>query len=184
MCLQPILEGQGVFLKKINQFVEPQPGFNIIATANTKGKGSEDGRFIGTNILNEAFLERFPVTFEQEYPTKKIEMKILNNVLDVYGIKDESFADKLTSWAEVIRKTFDDGGVNELIATRRLVHIVNAFAIFKNKLKAVQLCCNRFDDDTKNSFLDLYTKIDAGVSIEELNQESSDSEVDEFNEQI
>ena len=111
-------------------------------------------------------------------------MKILNNVLDVYGIKDESFADKLTSWAEVIRKTFDDGGVNELIATRRLVHIVNAFAIFKNKLKAVQLCCNRFDDDTKNSFLDLYTKIDAGVSIEELNQESSDSEVDEFNEQI
>ena len=184
MCLQPILEGQGVFLKKINQFVESQPGFNIIATANTKGKGSEDGRFIGTNILNEAFLERFPVTFEQEYPTKKIEMKILNNVLDVYGIKDESFADKLTSWAEVIRKTFDDGGVNELIATRRLVHIVNAFAIFKNKLKAVQLCCNRFDDDTKNSFLDLYTKIDAGVSIEELNQESSDSEVDEFNEQI
>ena len=184
MCLQPILEGQGVFLKKINQFVEPQPGFNIIATANTKGKGSEDGRFIGTNILNEAFLERFPVTFEQEYPTKKIEMKILNNVLSFYKLKDENFADKLTSWAEVIRKTFDDGGVNELIATRRLVHIVNAFAIFKNKLKAVQLCCNRFDDDTKNSFLDLYTKIDAGVSIEELNQESSDSEVDEFNEQI
>jgi hypothetical protein len=184
MCLQPYSSLSLVFLKKINQFVEPQPGFNIIATANTKGKGSEDGRFIGTNILNEAFLERFPVTFEQEYPTKKIEMKILNNVLDVYGIKDESFADKLTSWAEVIRKTFDDGGVNELIATRRLVHIVNAFAIFKNKLKAVQLCCNRFDDDTKNSFLDLYTKIDAGVSIEELNQESSDSEVDEFNEQI
>ena len=184
MCLQPVLEGNGIFLKKIGQFIEPKDGFNIIATANTKGKGSEDGRFIGTNILNEAFLERFPVTFEQEYPTKKIEMKILNNVLDVYGIKDESFADKLTSWAEVIRKTFDDGGVNELIATRRLVHIVNAFAIFKNKLKAVQLCCNRFDDDTKNSFLDLYTKIDAGVSIEELNQESSDSEVDEFNEQI
>ena len=184
MCLQPILEGQGVFLKKINQFVEPQPGFNIIATANTKGKGSEDGRFIGTNILNEAFLERFPVTFEQEYPTKKIEMKILNNVLSVYNIEDYNFADKLTTWAEVIRKTFNDGGVNEVIATRRLVHIVNAFAIFKNKLKAVQLCCNRFDDDTKNSFLDLYTKIDAGVSIEELNQESSDSEVDEFNEQI
>jgi hypothetical protein len=176
MCLQPILEGQGVFLKKINQFVEPQPGFNIVATANTKGKGSEDGRFIGTNILNEAFLERFPVTFEQEYPTKKIEMKILNNVLSVYKLKDENFADKLTSWAEVIRKTFNDGGVNEVIATRRLVHIVNAFAIFKNKLKAVQLCCNRFDDDTKNSFLDLYTKIDAGVSIEELNQESNDSE--------
>ena len=176
MCLQPILEGQGVFLKKINQFVEPQTGFNIVATANTKGKGSEDGRFIGTNILNEAFLERFPVTFEQEYPTKKIEMKILNNVLSVYKLKDENFADKLTSWAEVIRKTFNDGGVNEVIATRRLVHIVNAFAIFKNKLKAVQLCCNRFDDDTKNSFLDLYTKIDAGVSIEELNQESNDSE--------
>ena len=176
MCLQPILEGQGVFLKKINQFVEPQPGFNIVATANTKGKGSEDGRFIGTNILNEAFLERFPVTFEQEYPTKKIEMKILNNVLSVYNIEDYNFADKLTTWAEVIRKTFNDGGVNEVIATRRLVHIVNAFAIFKNKLKAVQLCCNRFDDDTKNSFLDLYTKVDAGVSIEELSQESNDSE--------
>jgi MoxR-like ATPase len=170
MCLQPILEGNGVFLKKIGKFVEPSDGFNIVATANTKGKGSDDGRFIGTNILNEAFLERFPVTFEQEYPSMKIEQKILNNVMDMFSLKDEKFTENLVKWADVIRKTFYDGGVDEIIATRRLVHIVNAYVIFKNKLKAVQVCVNRFDDDTKNSFLDLYTKVDAGVSIEELNQ--------------
>ena len=177
MCLQPILEGQGVFLKKINQFVEPQPGFNIIATANTKGKGSDDGRFIGTNILNEAFLERFPVTFEQEYPSAKIEQKILDNVMSHYSLKDTQFTANLVKWADVIRRTFYDGGIDEIIATRRLVHIINAFAIFKNKLKAVEVCINRFDTDTKNSFLDLYTKVDSGVSIEELNQgPSNDSE--------
>ena len=174
MCLQPILEGNGVFLKKIGQFVEPKDGFNIIATANTKGKGSDDGRFIGTNILNEAFLERFPVTFEQEYPSAKIEQKILDNVMSHYSLKDSQFTGNLVKWADVIRRTFYDGGVDEIIATRRLVHIINAFAIFKNKLKAVEVCINRFDTDTKNSFLDLYTKVDSGVSIEELNQGPSD----------
>jgi len=178
MCLQPILEGNGVFLKKIGKFVEPTNGFNIVATANTKGKGSDDGRFIGANILNEAFLERFPVTFEQEYPSMKIENKILNNVMDMFSLKDDKFTENLVKWADVIRKTFYDGGVDEIIATRRLVHIINAYAIFKNKLKAVQVCVNRFDDDTKNSFLDLYTKVDAGVNIEDLNPgDTNDDEV-------
>ena len=177
MCLQPVLEGNGIFLKKIGQFIEPKDGFNIIATANTKGKGSDDGRFIGTNILNEAFLERFPVTFEQEYPSAKIEQKILDNVMSHYSLKDNEFTGNLVKWADVIRRTFYDGGIDEIIATRRLVHIINAFAIFKNKLKAVEVCINRFDTDTKNSFLDLYTKVDSGVSIEELNQgPSNDSE--------
>ena len=177
MCLQPVLEGNGIFLKKIGQFVEPKDGFNIIATANTKGKGSDDGRFIGTNILNEAFLERFPVTFEQEYPAAKIEQKILDNVMSHYSLKDTEFTGNLVKWADVIRRTFYDGGIDEIIATRRLVHIINAYAIFKNKLKAVEVCINRFDTDTKNSFLDLYTKVDSGVSIEELNQgPSNDSE--------
>ncbi len=177
MCLQPVLEGNGIFLKKIGKFIEPANGFNVIATANTKGKGSDDGRFIGTNILNEAFLERFPVTFEQEYPAAKIEQKILDNVMSHYNLKDEKFTGNLVKWADVIRRTFYDGGIDEIIATRRLVHIINAFAIFKNKLKAVEVCINRFDNDTKNSFLDLYTKVDSGVSIEELNQgPSNDSE--------
>ena len=177
MCLQPVLEGNGIFLKKIGKFIEPKDGFNIIATANTKGKGSDDGRFIGTNILNEAFLERFPVTFEQEYPSAKIEQKILDNVMSHYNLKDSEYTGNLVKWADVIRRTFYDGGIDEIIATRRLVHIINAFAIFKNKLKAVEVCINRFDTDTKNSFLDLYTKVDSGVSIEELNQgPSNDSE--------
>ena len=177
MCLQPVLEGNGIFLKKIGQFIEPKDGFNIIATANTKGKGSDDGRFIGTNILNEAFLERFPVTFEQEYPSAKIEQKILDNVMSHYNLKDSEYTGNLVKWADVIRRTFYDGGIDEIIATRRLVHIINAYAIFKNKLKAVEVCINRFDNDTKNSFLDLYTKVDSGVSIEELNQgPSNDSE--------
>jgi len=183
MCLQPILEGNGIFLKKIGQFVEPKDGFQIFATANTKGKGSDDGRFIGTNILNEAFLERFPVTFEQAYPSAKIETKILDNVMSHYGLKDNQYTSNLVKWAEVIRKTFFDGGIDEIIATRRLVHIINAFAIFKNKLKAVEVCINRFDDDTKNSFLDLYTKIDSGVSIEELNQGSSNDSEELINDQ-
>ena len=177
MCLQPILEGNGVFLKKIGKFIEPADGFNIVATANTKGKGSEDGRFIGTNILNEAFLERFPVTFEQEYPPVKVEQKILDNVMSAYDLKDGKFTENLVKWADVIRKTFYDGGVDEIIATRRLVHIINAFAICKNKLKAVQVCVNRFDDDTKNSFLDLYSKVDAGVNIEDLSGDTNDNEV-------
>ena len=168
MCLQPILEGSGVFVKKINKFVKPKDGFNVIATANTKGQGSEDGKFIGTNVLNEAFLERFPITFEQSYPTAKIEKKILTNTLKAAGKTDDKFVDKLTTWADVIRKTYFDGGVDEIISTRRLVHITQAFAIFDNKMKAIQMCTNRFDDDTKNSFVELYTKVDAGANAESI----------------
>jgi len=166
MCLQPILEGNGVFLKKINRFVKPSKGFNVIATANTKGQGSDDGKFIGTNILNEAFLERFPITVEQAYPTNKIETKILLNVMAEKGLTATAeFATSLVTWADIIRKTYYEGGVDELISTRRLVHIVEAFSIFKNKMKAIEMCTNRFDLDTKTSFLDLYTKIDAGDDV-------------------
>jgi len=183
MCLQPILEGKGVFLKKINEYIEPAKGFNVIATANTKGKGSDDGRFIGTNVLNEAFLERFPITFEQSYPSIKIEENIVLKVFDGLGIKDKEFAQNLVKWADVIRKTFYDGGIDEIISTRRIVHIANAYAIFNNKMKAIQVCTNRFDEDTKNSFLDLYTKVDAGEDLSQLNQPeemvSNDSEENE-----
>ena len=168
MCLQPILEGNGVFLKKINKFVQPANGFNVIATANTKGQGSDDGKFIGTNVLNEAFLERFPITVEQSYPTNKIENKILDNVMSDKKLtrkQDEKFATDLVNWADIIRKTFYEGGVDEIISTRRLVHIVEAFSIFKNKMKAIEMCTNRFDLDTKTSFLDLYTKIDGGEDV-------------------
>jgi len=183
MCLQPILEGKGVFLKKINEYIEPAKGFNVIATANTKGKGSDDGRFIGTNVLNEAFLERFPITFEQSYPSIKIEENIVLKVFEGLGIKDKEFATNLVKWADVIRKTFYDGGIDEIISTRRIVHIANAYAIFNNKMKAIQVCTNRFDEDTKNSFLDLYTKVDAGEDLSQLNQPeemvSNDSEENE-----
>ena len=168
MCLQPILEGNGVFLKKINKFVKPADGFNVIATANTKGQGSDDGKFIGTNILNEAFLERFPITVEQSYPTNKIETKILNNVMTEKGLtknSDVDFAANLVTWADIIRKTYYEGGVDEIISTRRLVHIVEAFSIFKDKMKAIELCTNRFELDTKTSFLDLYTKVDGGEDV-------------------
>ena len=187
MCLQPILEGSGVFVKKINKFVKPKPGFNVIATANTKGQGSEDGKFIGTNILNEAFLERFPITFEQKYPGVSVEKKILNNTLKVAGKTDEQFTDKLVTWADVIRKTYFDGGVDEIISTRRLVHIVQAFAIFGNKMKAIEVCTNRFDDDTKNSFVELYSKVDAGASaddiLEQQRQADLNSQMDSNNDE-
>ena len=156
LCLQSILEGKGVFLKKIGKVVQPAAGFNVIATANTKGKGSDDGRFIGTNVLNEAFLERFPVTFEQEYPTAAIETKILNKLC-----ADENFCKRLADWADIIRKTFYDGGIEEIISTRRLVHIIKAYNIFGDKAKAIQVCVNRFDDETKQAFLELYDKVDA-----------------------
>ena len=166
LCLQSVLEGSGVFLKKIGKFVRPRAGFNIIATANTKGKGSDDGRFIGTNVLNEAFLERFPVTFEQEYPTVANEIKILNGVSQQIGVTDADFCKRLVDWADIIRKTFYDGGIEDLISTRRLVHIIRAFSIFKDKAKAIQVCINRFDDETKQSFIELYDKIDADVETE------------------
>ena len=177
MCLQPILEGSGVFVKKINKFVKPKEGFNVIATANTKGQGSEDGKFIGTNILNEAFLERFPVTFEQKYPNAKTEEKILNNTLEATGKKDTDYVSKLVTWADVIRKTYFDGGVDEIISTRRLVHIVQAYAIFKNKLKAIEMCTNRSDEDTKTSFVDLYTKVDAGATADQIIESNRQAEV-------
>ena len=178
MCLQPILEGSGVFVKKINKFVKPAQGFNVIATANTKGQGSDDGKFIGTNVLNEAFLERFPVTFEQKYPSVAIEKKILNNTLKASGKSDVKFVDKLTTWADVIRKTYFDGGVDEIISTRRLVHITQAYAIFDNKMKAIKMCTNRFDDDTKNSFVELYTKVDSGASVEDIIEDQRKAEVE------
>jgi len=161
LCLQSILEGNGVFLKKIGRVVKPARGFNVIATANTKGKGSDDGRFIGTNVLNEAFLERFPVTFEQEYPSPSIESKILGGVASKLGVTDTDFCKRLVDWGDIIRKTFYDGGIEEIISTRRLVHIVRAFSIFKDKSKALQVCINRFDDETKQAFLELYDKVDA-----------------------
>ena len=171
MCLQPVLEGKGVYLKKVNKWITPKDGFNVMATANTKGKGSEDGRFIGTNILNEAFLERFAITIEQPYAAAAVEKKIVLGSMKKYGTVDEDFATNLVTWSEVIRKTFYDGGVDELISTRRLDHIVKAFAIFGDKMKSIQMCVARFDDDTKESFMDLYTKIDAGVNpLEEVTE--------------
>ena len=161
LCLQSILEGKGVFLKKIGKFIRPADGFNVIATANTKGKGSDDGRFIGTNVLNEAFLERFPVTFEQSYPSPSVEQKILEGIALDLGVEDRDFCKRLVDWGDIIRKTFYDGGVDEIISTRRLVHIIRAYSIFDNKAKAIEVCVNRFDDETKQSFMELYDKIDA-----------------------
>ena len=197
MCLQPILEGSGIYVKKINKFVKPKFGFNVIATANTKGQGSDDGKFIGTNVLNEAFLERFPVTFEQEYPGNKTEQKIVAIKLKSAGKKDEKFASNLVTWADVIRKTYKDGGVDEIISTRRLVHIAEAYSIFNNKMKAIEVCTNRFDNDTKASFTDLYTKVDAGVTADQIledkkkaaeaemiQEDSNDSEEDEDDIQV
>ena len=164
MCLQPILEGKRVFLKKINEYVECQPGFNVVATANTKGKGDDTGNFIGAGVLNEAFLERFPITIEQEYPAVSIEKKILSKVFDSLSISDSEFIDKLVNWADIIRKTYMEGAIDELITTRRLVHISNAYAIFNmDRMKSIEMCVNRFDDETKNAMVDLYTKVDSGV---------------------
>ena len=178
MCLQPILEGSGVYVKKINKFVKPADGFTVVATANTKGQGSDDGKFIGTNVLNEAFLERFPITFEQSYPSAKVEEKILVNTMGTFGKVDKEFCQKLVTWADVIRKTYFDGGVDEIISTRRLVHIVQAFNIFKgNKMKSIEVCVNRFDDDTKNSFMELYSKVDAGATAEQISEEARQADI-------
>jgi len=182
MCLQPVLEGNGIYVKKINRYIKPAKGFTVIATANTKGRGSDDGKFIGTNILNEAFLERFPITMEQPYPALSVEKKIVLGSMEKYGLVDEDFADKLVTWAEVIRKTYFEGAIDELISTRRLDHIVKAYTIFRDKLKAIEMCTNRFDEDTKTSFIDLYSKVDAGVDpmqeaeeIETEEEENSDN---------
>jgi hypothetical protein len=181
MCIQGILEGKGYLIKKTGEYVDPAPGFNVIATANTKGKGDESGRYMAATILDDAFLERFPITVEQEYPSTSIETKILKKVFGNLGINDDDYATNLVKWADIIRKTFEDGAIDELISTRRLVHIAEAYVIFGNKIDAIQYCINRFDSETKTSFLDLYTKIDAGidptatqpVAVEEASEETS-----------
>ena len=172
LCLQPILEGKGIFLKKIGKFIEPAAGFNVFATANTKGKGSDDGRFVGTNVLNEAFLERFPVTFEQDYPVPSVENKILLKVASSLKVSDTDFCKRLVDWADIIRKTFYDGGIEEIISTRRLVHILRAYSIFKDKAKAIGVCVNRFDDETKQSFIELYDKVDADFDFEKAEDQA------------
>ena len=178
LCLQSILEGKGVFLKKIGKYISPAEGFNVIATANTKGKGSDDGRFIGTNVLNEAFLERFPVTFEQEYPTPATEQKIIEGIALDLKIEDRAFCKHLVDWADIIRKTFFDGGIEEVISTRRLTHIIRAYSIFGDKSKAIQVCLNRFDDETKQAFLELYDKVDVDFRIETFSVGTPDGDVE------
>ncbi len=168
LCLQPILEGKSFYDKKTGEIVHPAPGFNVFATANTKGKGSDDGRFIGTNFLNEAFLERFAITVEQQYPPAATERKILEKNFAEHGISDDNFIERLITWADVIRKAFEDNSCDEVISTRRLIHIVKAYAIFKDRLKAIELCLARFDSDTKNAFLDFYTKIDSQAVVPEV----------------
>ena len=179
MCLQPIMEGQPIYLKKINEVVYPAKGFNIVATANTKGKGSEDGRFMGTNILNEAFLDRFSATFYQEYPSPVAEAKILKKQFSLHEIEEDGFVDNLVKWADVIRRSFKEGAVDEIITTRRLIDITKSFSIFRDRMKSVVMCLERFDDEIRESFVDFYTKIDAGVSMEDLMNEGSES----FNEE-
>jgi len=167
MCLQPVLEGKGVFLKKINEWVECAEGFNIVATANTKGKGDDTGNFIGAGVLNEAFLERFPITIEQDYPSNAVEKKILNKVFDKLNVSDSEFVEKLVNWADIIRKTYIEGAIDELVTTRRLVHISNAYAIFNmDRMKAITMCVNRFDMETKSAMIDLYTKVDSDVTVD------------------
>ncbi len=181
MCLQPVLEGNPLLIKKEGRIIRPKSGFTVMATANTKGKGSEDGRFIGTNILNEAFLERFPITLEQEYPTISVEKNIIKKLMSNLGCLDEEYAVKLVDWADLIRKTFYDGGVDEIISTRRLVHIVNAFSIFKDRMKAISMCVARFDDQTKDTFMDLYSKLDETVTLEETEEvEPAVEEVEDY----
>ena len=172
MCIQGILEGKPFFNKKTGDVINPAPGFTVIATANTKGQGSDSGKYIAAQILDEAFLERFPITVEQEYPTSKIERKIVINNMKAHNCVDEDFADKLVKWAEVIRKTYMEEAIDEMISTRRLVHIVRAFAMFKDQKKAIELCINRFDADTKNAFLDLYKKLEEPAPTQDTVQPS------------
>ena len=166
MCLQGVLEGKPVLVKKTGETIEPAKGFNVIATANTKGKGSEDGRFTAASIIDEAFLERFTISVDQKFPSATIEKKILKKHMDKFDIQDDEFVDRLVTWGDIIRKTFFDDGVDEVISTRRLCHIVQTFSIFTDRMKAIDLCISRFDEDTKEAFLDLYTKVDSGVIVD------------------
>jgi MoxR-like ATPase len=170
MCLQSVLEGKGYLIKKTGEWVSPKEGFTILATANTKGQGSEDGKFIGTQIMNEAMLERFAITMQQEYPPVKTERSILKKEMGLTGEVDDDFCEKLVDWADIIRKTFYEGGIDDVVTTRRLVHIVNAFRMFKDKMKSIEMCISRFDEETRNSILDLYTKVDDGVHLEESSE--------------
>lgn len=181
-CLQRVLEGKPFLLKKKGELVTPSPGFTIFATANTKGKGSEDGRYIFTNVLNEAFLERFRNTYEQDWPPANVEKKIINGELEKAGVNDADFADKLVTWADAIRKTFEVDGCDEVVSTRRLVHIVETYGIFGDKMKAIAYCLNRFDDETKVSFIDLYTKVDSGANLEDIMNASSESKAEDLEE--
>ena len=179
MCLQAVLEGKPLYIKKTGALVVPLVGFNIIATANTKGRGSEDGRFTGARILDEAFLERFVATLEQPYPTIAIEKKIVLNAMEEYGNLDGEFAENLVTWADIIRQTYKDGGVDDLISTRRLVHIARSYGIFGDRTKAIEMCISRFDEDTRVAFLDLYTKVDSKAIIKPIVEEQVESEVKE-----
>ena len=170
MCLQSVLEGKAYFNKKTGEVIRPAPGFTVIATANTKGRGTEDGRFIAAQLLDEAFLERFPITVEQEYPSTSVEKKIIANKMEFYNCVDKEYAEKLVSWADIIRKTFKEGGIDEIISTRRLVNIVQAYSIFNDKTEAINYCINRFDDDTKTAFMDLYNKMNAPVEAVTVNE--------------
>ena len=181
LCLQPILEGKPYYFKLKNEMIVPKKGFNVFATANTKGKGSDDGRYIGTNVLNEAFLERFAVTFEQDYPSARYEMKIVKNLMTTFDCVDDEFAENLVKWAEAIRRTFDDGGVDETITTRRMAHIIRAYSVFKNQQKAIELCVNRFDTATKLAFIDLFDKVAGGEMEVEETPEVNDNQPQEDN---
>jgi MoxR-like ATPase len=163
MCLQPVLEGNAVLLKKINKIIKPEKGFNILATANTKGRGSDDGKFVGTTVLNEAFLERFPITIEQQYPEGKVEQEILEKVFKSNSVNDPAFITNLVRWAGVIRKTAQEQAVDEIVTTRRLVHIAHAYAIFRDKMKAIKYCLNRFDGNVKDAFIELYARVDESI---------------------
>ena len=171
-------------MKKIGEYIKPTAGFTVIATANTKGKGSDDGRFIGTNVLNEAFLERFPITFEQQYPTVAVENRILERACESLNVPlvgdHKDFIVHLCNWADIVRKTFNDGGIDEVISTRRLVHIIRAYSIFGDKMKAVELCLNRFDDETKQSFIELYSKLDETVSVDAQQSEDANMQQPPF----
>lgn len=180
MCLQSVLEGKPYFNKKTGEMIRPTQGFTVVATANTKGRGTEDGRFIAAQILDEAFLERFPITVEQEYPSTTVEKKIVMNKMEFYGKLDEEFAVKLINWADIIRKTFKEGGVDEIISTRRLVNIAQAYSIFGDRMEAIKLCVNRFDDDTKTAFLDLYAKMETPPVEAEQSTEKIQDEIDEI----
>jgi len=180
MCLQSVLEGKGYLIKKTGEWVTPAPGFTVLATANTKGQGSEDGKFIGTQIMNEAMLERFAITMQQEYPPVSVEKKILEKEMELTGAVDSEFTTKLVDWADIIRKTFYEGAIDDVITTRRLVHIVNAFRMFGDRMKSIEMCISRFDEETRMSILDLYTKIDEGVSLTEENP-IDESETSEYN---